>query len=99
MNEIGLRMALGASHGDVLGLVMKQALMLAGAGVALGLAGAIAATRLLTSFLFAVNAGDPLDLPGGSGSSGDRRDGRELSAGQEGDQSGSSGGAATGVDT
>ncbi len=64
LNEIGLRMALGASQGDVLGMVLKQGLMLAGAGVALGLAGAMAATRLLTSFLFQVKAGDPLTYLG-----------------------------------
>jgi len=59
LNEIGLRMALGASRGEVLGLVMKQGLALAGAGLALGLGGAFAATRLLTSFLFDVKSGDP----------------------------------------
>ncbi len=64
LNEIGLRMALGASAGDVLGLVMKQGLALAGAGVVLGLAGAAAATRLLTSFLFEVKPGDPLTYLG-----------------------------------
>jgi putative ABC transport system permease protein len=60
LNEIGLRMALGATPGDVLGMVLKQGLTLAGAGVVVGLAGAIAATRLLTSFLFEVKPGDPL---------------------------------------
>jgi putative ABC transport system permease protein len=60
LNEIGLRMALGASRGDVLGLVLKQALALAGAGVVLGIAGAMAASRLLTSFLFEVKPGDLL---------------------------------------
>jgi putative ABC transport system permease protein len=60
LNEIGLRMALGASQGDVLGMVLKQGLALAAAGLVLGLAGAVAATRLLTSFLFEVKPGDPL---------------------------------------
>jgi len=60
LNEIGLRMALGASQGDVLRMVLKQGLALAGAGVVLGLAGAVAATRLLTSFLFEVKPGDPI---------------------------------------
>lgn len=59
-NEIGLRMALGASAADVLGLVMKQGLALAAMGLAIGLAGAWAAMKLLTSFLFEVKAGDPL---------------------------------------
>jgi ABC-type antimicrobial peptide transport system permease subunit len=64
LNEIGLRMALGASPSDVLGMVLKNGLALAGAGVALGLAGAVAATRLLTSFLFEVKPGDPLTYAG-----------------------------------
>jgi putative ABC transport system permease protein len=64
LNEIGLRMALGASPGNVLGLVMKQGLALTAAGLALGLAGAFAVTRLLTSFLFEVKAGDPLTYLG-----------------------------------
>jgi predicted permease len=64
LNEIGLRMALGASQGDVLGMVLKQGLALAGAGVVLGLAGAAATTRLLTSFLFEVKPGDPLTYLG-----------------------------------
>jgi predicted permease len=59
LNEIGLRMALGASPGDVLGLVLRQGLGLAGAGLILGLAGAVAGTRWLTSFLFEVKPGDP----------------------------------------
>jgi predicted permease len=64
LNEIGLRMALGASQGDVLGMFLKQGLTLAGAGVVLGLAGAAAATRLLTSFLFEVKVGDPITYLG-----------------------------------
>jgi putative ABC transport system permease protein len=58
-NEIGLRMALGASPGDVSRLVLREGMLLAGAGLVLGLAGAIAATRLLTSVLFEVKPGDP----------------------------------------
>ncbi len=59
-NEIGLRMALGASPGDVSRLVLREGMLLAGAGVAIGLAGAIALTRLLTSMLFEVKPGDPV---------------------------------------
>jgi putative ABC transport system permease protein len=63
-NEIGLRMALGASQGDVLRMVLRQALTLTGIGVAIGVAGAMVATRLLTSFLFNVKPGDPLTYVG-----------------------------------
>jgi ABC-type antimicrobial peptide transport system permease subunit len=59
-NEIGLRMALGASPRDVLRLVLRQALLLAAVGIAVGLAGAAAMTQLLNSMLFGVKASDPL---------------------------------------
>jgi predicted permease len=58
-NEIGLRMALGASPGDVMRLVLRQTLFLAGMGIAIGLAGAVAVAQLLTSMLFGVKATDP----------------------------------------
>jgi putative ABC transport system permease protein len=57
-NEIGLRMALGASTGSVVGLVLRQGLALAGVGLALGLAAAAGATRLLTTMLFQVKPND-----------------------------------------
>jgi predicted permease len=59
-NEFGLRMALGASQGDVLRLVLRQALWLAGLGIIIGLAGSAVATQLLTTMLFGVTATDPL---------------------------------------
>ena len=59
-NEIGLRMALGASPSDVLRLVLRRALLLAVIGIAVGLACAAATTQLLTSMLFGVKASDPL---------------------------------------
>jgi len=59
-SEIGVRMALGASTGSVLRLVLGQGLTLAGIGLALGLAAAFASTRLLTSMLFQVKPNDPL---------------------------------------
>jgi predicted permease len=58
--EIGLRMALGASTRSVLRLVLRQGLILAAVGLTLGLATAVAATRLLASMLFEVQPVDPL---------------------------------------
>ena len=58
-NEIGLRMALGARTSDVLRLILRQAMALTGIGLAAGLIGAVAATRLVASMLFEVKASDP----------------------------------------
>jgi len=58
-HEIGIRMALGAQRRDVLGMVARQGLPLAVMGIASGLAGAAAVTRLMTSLLFGVSATDP----------------------------------------
>jgi predicted permease len=59
-NEVGLRIALGASTGSVLRLVLGQGLALAGLGLALGLAAAVTGTRLLKSMLFRVQPNDPV---------------------------------------
>jgi predicted permease len=58
--EIGLRMALGATRGNVLWLVTGRAMLLVGVGLLIGCAGALAVTRVLKSLLYQVSATDPL---------------------------------------
>ncbi len=58
--EVGIRMALGAAQGDVLRLVIGEGVGLAAAGAVVGLAGAIAATRVLRAFVFGVETWDPV---------------------------------------
>jgi len=57
--ELGVRMAVGAGRGDLLRLVLARGAALAAAGLALGLAGAAALSRLLASLLYGVSARDP----------------------------------------
>jgi predicted permease len=57
-HEIGIRMAMGAQTGDVLGMVLKSGLGLAGAGLVLGVVGAVGATRVMRTLLFGVSPTD-----------------------------------------
>ena len=62
--EIGIRMALGAQSGDVLRMVVRQGMMMAGAGIVVGLAGAFGLARLITAMLYGVKPYDPLTFAG-----------------------------------
>src|SRR5579872_3370432 len=61
-HELGLRMALGAQPAQVLGLVLRKAMVLALIGTGIGLAGSFAATPLLSDFLYGVKSHDTLTL-------------------------------------
>ena len=65
--EIGVRMALGARRGDVLRMVMGSGLRMAAIGIAIGLTGALAASRLLGSLLFEMSAIDPVVFAAAAG--------------------------------
>lgn len=60
IQEVGIRMALGAQRGDVLRLILGEGTRMALIGVAIGLAAAFALTRLMSSMLYGVSARDPL---------------------------------------
>ena len=65
--EFGIRLALGARAGSVLGLVMRSAAMLSGVGLLLGLGGAMVLRRALESRLFGVSPLDPLTIAAAAG--------------------------------
>jgi ABC-type antimicrobial peptide transport system permease subunit len=62
--ELGVRMALGATSSGLRNMVMRQAMTVAGIGTAVGLAGAVGGSRLLTSMLFETTPSDPATLGG-----------------------------------
>jgi len=62
--EIGIRMALGSSAAAVIRLFVSRTMVGVVAGVAMGLAGAVAASRLLAPYLFGITPGDPLTFGG-----------------------------------
>ena len=59
-HEMGIRMALGAKPRDVLRLVIRQAMLLVLAGVAIGLLASLALTRLMKGLLFSISVTDPI---------------------------------------
>jgi putative ABC transport system permease protein len=61
-HEIGIRAALGASRADLLRLILRGGMLLAGIGLAIGFAGAFGLTRLLENLLFGVGGRDPLTI-------------------------------------
>jgi ABC-type antimicrobial peptide transport system permease subunit len=65
-NEIGLRVALGAGRGAVIWLVLRDVCVLAAAGLAIGGSAALAASRLIQSFLFQIQPNDPRALAAGA---------------------------------
>jgi ABC-type antimicrobial peptide transport system permease subunit len=64
IREIGVRSALGASRGDIVGMILRQGLSLTGAGVAVGAALALAFMRVINDMLFGVTASDPVTYVG-----------------------------------
>ena len=65
-HELGVRIALGASAGRVRRLVLRQGALLAAGGVAIGVAGALAAGEIVQGFLYEIRAGDPATLTAAS---------------------------------
>jgi len=61
-HEIGIRAALGASRGDLLRLILRGGMLMAGIGLVLGFGGAFGLTRLLANLLFGVGARDPMTI-------------------------------------
>lgn len=57
--EVGIRMALGATSGDIVGMVLGRGLVWVAVGLGIGIAGAVAFARLTASLLFGVSAIDP----------------------------------------
>ncbi|HTS11627.1 MAG TPA: ABC transporter permease [Candidatus Limnocylindrales bacterium] len=62
--ELGIRMALGAHHGDLLRLVIGQGMLLALIGAAIGIAGAMGLTRFMSAMLYGIPADDPATFAG-----------------------------------
>jgi ABC-type antimicrobial peptide transport system permease subunit len=63
-NEIGIRIALGANRGNVVGIILRQTVVLLAVGVTVGVALALAATRAASSLFFGLQPHDPLTFTG-----------------------------------
>lgn len=65
-SEIGVRMALGAQRANVLWLILRQVVVLAAAGLLVGIPASVAAGRAVASFLYEVQPGDPVSIAAGA---------------------------------
>ena len=61
-NEIGIRMALGAERHKILGMIMREILVMVALGVAIGIPAALAATRVISNMLYGLKPNDPLTM-------------------------------------
>ncbi len=66
-HDFGIRMALGAERRDILKMVMRETMALAALGIALGIPAALAASRLVSSFLYGLKPSDPLTIAAAAG--------------------------------
>jgi putative ABC transport system permease protein len=64
VREIGIRMALGASHTDILKMVVTDGMKPILVGIAIGIAGALALSRVIASLIFGIRPSDPLTFTG-----------------------------------
>jgi putative ABC transport system permease protein len=84
-HDIGVRAAFGVQRGAIIGMVVRQGIEMAALGIAVGLVGAAAVTRLMASLLFGVGASDAVTFRCGRGA-GRSRDGNDVHAGAAGDE-------------
>jgi ABC-type antimicrobial peptide transport system permease subunit len=63
-HEMGIRVALGASRGEVVGMVLREGMALAGLGIVLGVLAALAFSRILAGLLFGISGTDALTFVG-----------------------------------
>jgi putative ABC transport system permease protein len=66
IHEMGVRMALGANTANIIGLILREGLVLTGVGLVLGIAASIWATRLLQGMLFGIERSDPVTFASGA---------------------------------